>query len=120
MSYFYVALTVVLTVYGQVVIKWQVLKAGSLPEFAIDKLAFIAKLFLNPWVISALAAAVLASAAWIGAMTKLQLSHAYPFMSANFVAVLVLSGILFHEPITMPKIIGLGLIVSGIIVGSQG
>jgi len=120
MSYVLVALTVVLTAYGQVVIKWQVLKAGALPELPMDKLAFIAKLFLNPWVISALGAAVLASVAWIGAMAKLPLSHAYPFMSATFVVVLMLSGILFHEPITIPKIIGLGLIVSGIIVGSQG
>jgi multidrug transporter EmrE-like cation transporter len=120
MSYLYVALTVALTVYGQLVIKWHVLRAGSLPEDAVDKLAFIAKLFLNPWIISALVAAVLASAAWMAAMTKLQLSHAYPFMSATFVVVLMLSGILFHEPITIPKIIGLGLIVSGIIVGSQG
>jgi len=120
MSYLYVALTVVLTVYGQVVLKWQVLKAGSMPEVALDKLAFIANLFLNPWVISGLAAAVLASAAWMAALTKLELSHAYPFMSATFVVVFVLSGILFHEPMTMPKIIGLGLIVSGIIVGSQG
>jgi multidrug transporter EmrE-like cation transporter len=113
-------LTIVLTVYGQVVIKWQVLKAGALPEVTVDKLGFIAKLYLNPWIISALFAAVLASAAWMAAMTKLQLSHAYPFMSATFVLVLMLSGVLFHEPITAPKIIGLGLIVSGIIVGSQG
>ncbi len=32
MSYFYVACTVLLTVYGQLVIKWQVLAAGPLPR----------------------------------------------------------------------------------------
>ncbi len=120
MSYFYIALTILLTVYGQLVIKWQVVGAGQFPDTGTDKILFLARLFLSPWVISALIAAVLASVAWMAAMTKLQLSHAYPFMSATFVLVLIFSGIIFHEPITMPKILGLGLIVLGIVVGSQG
>ena len=53
-------------------------------------------------------------------MTKLDLSHAYPFMSAAFVLVLVFSSVFFHETITAPKVIGMALIVSGIIIGSQG
>jgi multidrug transporter EmrE-like cation transporter len=120
MSYFYIALTIALTVYGQIVIKWQVLNAGAFPDLAPQKIVFLARMFLNPWVISALLAAMLASVAWMAAMTKLQLSHAYPFMSATFVLVLILSGVLFHEPITIPKIMGLGLIIVGIAVGSQG
>lgn len=32
MSYIYVLCTILLTVYGQLIIKWQVLRAGSLPE----------------------------------------------------------------------------------------
>ncbi len=120
MSYLYVALTVVLTVYGQLVIKWQVLAAGAFPEAPGEKMLFLARLLVNPWIISALAAALAAALTWMAAMTKLDLSHAYPFMSTVFVLVPVASVLLFHEPVTMPKVIGLALIILGIIVGSQG
>ncbi|MBI5659363.1 MAG: EamA family transporter [Nitrosomonadales bacterium] len=120
MSYFYILLTILLTVYGQIAIKWQVLKAGALPEALPDKVVFLMQLLLNPWIISALAAALLASVFWMAAMTRLQLSHAYPFMSLAFVLVLIASGIFFNEPVTPLKIAGILLIVLGIIVGSQG
>ena len=120
MSYLYILLTILLTVYGQIAIKWQVLKAGALPEATSDKIAFLLQLLLNPWIISAFAAALLASVFWMAAMTKLQLSHAYPFMSLAFVLILIASGLFFHEAITPLKIAGIVLIVLGIIVGSQG
>jgi len=48
------------------------------------------------------------------------LSYAYPFMSLAFVFVLILSAILFHEALTVPKVLGVGLVVAGIIVASRG
>jgi len=120
MSYFYIFLTVVLTVYGQLAIKWQVLKAGAFPEALPNKIFFLFNLFLNPWIISAFAAAFLASLFWMAAMTKLQLSHAYPFMSLAFVLVMVASGFFFNEPISPLKVTGILLVILGLIVGSQG
>jgi multidrug transporter EmrE-like cation transporter len=120
MSYLYVSLTVMLTVYGQIAIKWQVLKAGTLPEALPDKIVFLFQLLLNPWVISAFAAALLASVFWMAAMTKLQLSYAYPFMSLAFVLVMVASAFFFNEPMTPLKIAGVSLVILGLIVGSQG
>jgi multidrug transporter EmrE-like cation transporter len=119
-AYIFVLLTVVLTVYGQIVIKWQVLAAGSLPAAAGDRATFVAKLLINPWVMSGLGAALVASACWMLAMTKLPLSHAYPFMSLSFVLVLLLSFGIFSEPLTWQKILGVALIVAGVVLGSQG
>jgi multidrug transporter EmrE-like cation transporter len=119
MSYLYVAMTIALTVYGQLVIKWRVVNAGPFPDGVLDKIAFLARMFGDLWVLSGLVAAVLASMAWMAALTKLQLSHAYPFMSTSFVLVLIFSGLLFQEPISTPKMLGLALIVAGIVVGSQ-
>lgn len=120
MSYVYVFLTVILTVYGQIAIKWQVLKAGALPEALPEKISFLLHLMLNPWIISALTAALLASVFWMAAMTRLQLSHAYPFMGLTFVLVLLASGIFFQEPVTLFKVTGVALIVLGLVVASQG
>jgi len=120
MSYFYIACTILLTVYGQIVIKYQVLKAGALPEPSADKIWFLLNLLLDPWVASALVAALLASVTWMAAMTQLPLSHGYPLLSLSFVMVLAASSLYFGEPITLLKVSGVALIILGIIVGSQG
>jgi multidrug transporter EmrE-like cation transporter len=120
MSYFYIFMTIALTVYGQIAIKWQVMKVGALPEPLSEKMVFIFHLLLNPWIISALLAAFLASVFWMAAMTKLQLSHAYPFMGLTFVIVLLASGWFFQEPITLLKVMGVLLIFLGLVVASQG
>ena len=120
MGYFYVFITIFFTVYGQLVLKWQVNEAGQLPVDLGGKIFFLFKLLLNPWILSGFASAFVAALAWMAAMTKFDLSHAYPFMSFAFVLVLFLSVFFFHEPLSWPKIAGMALIVGGILVGSQG
>lgn len=119
-AYLYIAATIALTVYGQIALKIQVSQAGPLPDASGDKLLFVLRLLLNPWVISAFAAAFLASVSWMGAMSKFQLSHAYPFMSLNFVIVLLLGAWLFNEPLSMMRVAGVALICLGTIVAAQG
>jgi len=119
MSYGYIALTILFTVYGQMVIKWQVGKAGELPAEWLPRVAFLLRMFLNPWVLSAFAAALLASLAWMAAMSRFSLSFAYPFMSLSFILVLVLSVLLFHEPLTAHKVVGLALVILGLVISSR-
>jgi multidrug transporter EmrE-like cation transporter len=119
-GYLYILGTILFTVYGQIIIKWQVSNAGTFPVDAAGKMWFLLRLSVNPWVISSLGCAFLAFLCWMAAMTKFDLSHAYPFMSLSFVFVLVLSGFFFHEPVTMAKVLGVLLIMAGIIVGAQG
>jgi multidrug transporter EmrE-like cation transporter len=118
-GYAYIALTILLTVFGQLILKWQVALAGPLPPTASAKAAYFLGLLFRPWILGAFAAAFLASIAWMAAMTKFNLSYAYPFMSLTFVLVLLLSWLLFHEPLSVSNVIGLLLIIAGIIVGSQ-
>jgi len=119
MSYVYVAATVMLTVYGQLVIKWQVAEAARQGEPA-ERAAFLLGLLINPWIVSALAAAFGAALCWMLAVVKLDLSHAYPFVSLSFVLVLFLSAGLFGEPLSLAKISGVALILAGVALGSQG
>jgi drug/metabolite transporter (DMT)-like permease len=100
-------------------VKGRVLQHGALPIDFEGKILFILKLFLDPWILSGFFAALIASMSWMAAMTKLELSYAYPFTSLSFVLVLLLSSLFFHEAITLPKIIGLSLIIAGVIVSSQ-
>lgn len=119
-GYLYIALTILFTVYGQLVLKWQVGQSGALPATTGAKISFLFGLFFNPWIVSGFLAAFLASLCWMAAMTKFDLSHAYPFMGLSFVLVLLGSGIFFGEAITAMKLVGTALIVFGIMVASQG
>ena len=118
MSYSFVALTILFTVYGQIVLKW---KIGELAPTGVKlaEVTQVAKILLNPWVVSAFAAAFLASLCWMAAISKLPLSKAYPFMALSFPTVAVLSVLLFSEQVNGPKIFGISLIVLGAIVLSR-
>ena len=119
MGYVYIFGTILFTVYGQLVLKWQMDQAGSLPVGIWDKFIFLLQQFLNPWVLSGFASAFLAALCWMAAMTKFNISYAYPFMSLSFVLVFLLSIMLFGDPVTVQKIVGLTLIIAGIVVTSQ-
>ncbi len=116
---FYIFSTILCTVYGQIILKWRVMQHGNMPERFSEGFAFLLKLLVDPFVISAFVAAFIAALCWMAALTKFDLSYAYPFMSIPFVIVLFLSGLFFHEIVTLPKIIGMLFIVTGLIIGAR-
>lgn len=116
MGYVFVAITVLLTVYGQLVLKWQVGLAGPAPQALHDKLVFLGTLLLNPWVISGLGAAFVASLSWMLALTRLPLSAAYPLTSASFLLVLFFSVLFLGEGLSLARIAGTALVIAGIFV----
>ena len=118
-DYSYILSTIVFTVYGQLILKWRMNEFGEMPIGILSKLKFLIYLVFDPWIFSGFFAAFLASLAWMAAMTKFDLSHAYPYMSLNFVLVLLLSGWLLCEPLTTQKFIGVALIMIGTYVASR-
>ena len=97
MDYAYILGTILFTVYGQIVVKWQVSLAGPMPTEITERSVFMLKLLFNPWILSSLTGAFLAFLCWVGAMTKFELSYAYPFTSLSFVLVLVMSACFFSR-----------------------
>jgi len=120
MGYLCVLLTVALTVFGQMIIKWQLSMAGALPEDWGGRLGFIVHFMFSPWVISALFSAFLSFPVWVIALTKLDISYAYPLTSFSFVSVVFMGWFFFGETLSMIRMVGLAFIIIGIIVGSQG
>ena len=112
--------TILITAYAQLIVKWRLSQAGSLPVGLPNKAAFFGRLLVDPWMVSVILVTPLAALCWFAAMTKYELSYAYPFMSLAFVLVLILSAIFFHEPVTVPKVLGVVLITVGLIIASQG
>jgi len=119
-SFLYILGTVILTVYGQIVLKWQMNRLGPLPAAASDRAIVLGRLLLNPWVVSCLVAGLLAFLSWMAALTRFDLTYAYPFVSITFVLVLLLSAVFFGESITLGKSLGVLLIILGVALGSRG
>jgi multidrug transporter EmrE-like cation transporter len=119
MGYIYIFLTIIFTVYGQLILKWRMNLKGVMPDILPEKITYFFNAFLDLWVISGFLSAFLASLTWMATLTKFELSYAYPFMSLSFVAVFFLSIFLYSEPLTWQKAGGLSLIILGLIVLTQ-
>ena len=115
-----IVLTLAFTLYSQVIMRWQVAGAGSLPADVTGKVQFILALLLQPWVLSAILASFLAGVSWMLAMTRFELSYAFPFMGLNFVLVAGAAALLFGESFTMARLVGTLLVVAGIVVLVRG
>lgn len=112
--------TVLFTVYSQLIMRWQVTMAGSLPIDTSGKVDYVLSLMLNPWVLSGIVATFLAGISWMLAMTKFEISYAYPFISLNYILVLLAGFLLFNETLNATKLIGSALVMLGIIVIAKG
>lgn len=119
MGYAFLLGTVALTVAGQLAFKWRIDEAGDVPSGVAAQARFVLALALDPWVIAAMAAALVASITWGAALKYFDLSFAYPWMSLSFVLVLVFGALLFNEAVTPGKAIGVALICVGVFVGSR-
>ncbi len=71
---------------------------------------------LNLKMLVAIACFVTSMVMWIFVLRKMELSIAYPMVSLGYVFVLLLSIFFLHENIYLTKLIGTGLIVTGVVV----
>ena len=117
MGHIYLLGTVVFTVYGQLILKWRIVQYGQMPEAFSGKLYFLLKAMLDPYILSGLFSAFIASTFWMAAMTKFDVSYAYPFITAGLTLVTVFMAILIlGESVNIYKISGLFLVVTGVVV----
>lgn len=116
MGYFYIAGTIIFTVLGQLLLKWQVSLVNELPENTAGKFGFLFHLLLKPWVLIGLGSAFAASLFWMMALKKLPLSTAYPFTATSFILVMVFSAVVLKEPVTPWKALGTGLVIAGVML----
>jgi undecaprenyl phosphate-alpha-L-ara4N flippase subunit ArnF len=118
MRYLYIFATLFFTIYGQLILKWRLGKLSfSFPEGGIiEKFVSLLKLIFDPFIFSGFVSAFIASLFWMAAMTKFQITEAYPFMSLAPAIVFILGVWLLNETFTWGKVLGLVLIMIGIVV----
>jgi len=79
----------------------------------------IMKMFLLPNVIIGLLFYAVSTVFWLIALSKIELSVAYPMLSVGYILLMVLSYFLLNETITVYKVIGTLLVVAGVTLISR-
>ncbi len=121
MGYVYIFGCIVFTVYGQLILKWRMNDNLNLPDGLKDKVVYLVKLILtDPFVFSGFTSAFVASLFWMAAMTKFNISYAYPFMALSFVFVMLGSSVLFGETLGLYKVIGTLVVILGLVILNKG
>jgi len=80
LNHSYIFLTILLTVLAQLIIKWK-MSAFEFSDYSTfqDKFALALSMLVNPFIMLALIFTLLSGLSWMIAMTKFEISYAYPF-----------------------------------------
>lgn len=70
----------------------------------------------NPWVIGGMLLHVSALVVWLWALSKVDISFAYPFLAVGYVLVSAMAWFWLGEDLSSTKLLGMGIIVIGILV----
>ena len=117
---FFIALTVLFTVLGQLAVKKGMLEVGVSPSQFSLLPRFVWQAVTNVQVLFGMGCAVVAALAWTVAISRSDLNVAYPFVTLGTVLVLVLSGLVFGEAVPLNRWIGVLIVCAGLIVAAQG
>lgn len=107
---------VILNSFGALAIKSSLNKLGEIKLESIKSITFyFIELFKSPLGIIGFSAIFLSAFTWMAALSRMEISIAYPAAVAlNFMIVVILGLILFGEILTLPKILGIILILIGV------
>lgn len=114
-----IVISVMLGVVGQLMLKKGMTVMGP-QSLSPDKVPSILwRISTSPWVIVGLAIYVSATFFWLVALSRVELSYAYPFASLSYVVMMGASWRLMGETPSVARLGGVALICIGVIVISQ-
>jgi multidrug transporter EmrE-like cation transporter len=112
-NYIFLLGSVVSNVIGQTFMKAGANQIGGL---TVNSIQDIFRIFFSPFIFLGIATYGVSTIFWIITLSKFDLSYAYPFLSVGYILILFVSFFIFHESITVFKIMGIFAIVAGLIL----
>lgn len=110
---------VMLNVAAQLLIKSGTNAVGYF-EFSRENILPIGwKLATEPHIIGAMFCYAIGVAIWILALSRVQVSIAYPLLSMGYVVNAVAAWWLFNEAFNPAKVLGMGIIILGVVIISR-
>ena len=93
---------------------------GAPPSGAAQLPAHLLRTFLNPLILLGLLCAFIAAATWTLAISRTELSFAYPFTGLGIVFTLLFSSLLFGERVPPQRWAGVAIVCFGLWVAAKG
>ena len=73
----------------------------------------------HPWVLTGLFCYFVSAGLWVVALTRVDVTVAYPMLSMGYVIAAVLAWQLFGEPLSGGRVLGIAIILVGVVVLSR-
>lgn len=115
----YILTSVLLGALGQIILKQGMLTTGQITLSMGDIGHTLWKIGTNPYVVIGLALYATGTVFWLAALSRVDLSYAYPFASLSYVVMLLASWQLFNETISPMRLLGTLVIGLGVFLISR-
>ena len=115
----YILISVMSGAVGQLLLKKGMSSMGPLTLTVNQLVPVVWRMGTNPYVFIGLAVYVGGVVFWLAALSRVDLSYAYPFASLSFVVMLVAAWQLFGENITPLRILGTLVVCLGVLLISR-
>jgi drug/metabolite transporter (DMT)-like permease len=115
----YILVSVVLGATGQILLKKGMGSMGPLTLSASQLGSILWRIVTNPYVVIGLGIYVCGTLFWLMALSRVDLSYAYPFASLSYVVMLVASWQLFSENISPLRLAGTLVVCAGVFLISR-
>lgn len=112
----YILVSVLLVNLGNLIVKYGLQQTGFSSSALIS--SYIG-FFTNPFILLGMASTSISSIFWLAALSKADLSYAYPMISIGYIITAVASWMFFEENLTLIRMAGIFVICSGVFLMSK-
>jgi drug/metabolite transporter (DMT)-like permease len=117
MNYLIMAVSILLAVAGQLLMKRGMTAFGSFPVSQL--LVNVIPMFLNPWVFLGFVCFGLSSIFWLVVLSRFEISFVYPMVSVAYVLVAIFSLVFMKENVSFIRWLGIAVIMVGVFLISR-
>jgi multidrug transporter EmrE-like cation transporter len=115
-SFGLIAAGVLLNTFAQLLLKAGANSIGRF-EFALSHALEIGlKFIVNPYILGGMACYAVSLVVWLMALSRVEVSVAYPMLSVGFALNAVLAWWLLGEPVTPQRLAGIAIIIVGVTI----
>lgn len=111
--------SVLLSVIAQILLKFGMSSVAVQSAITSGGLNAILAVITNLFVLFGLSAYVSSAAIWLAVLSKIDVSKAYPFVGLGFIGTMMFAHWFLNEPLTVTKVAGTLLVVSGVLLISR-
>jgi drug/metabolite transporter (DMT)-like permease len=114
-----ILLCVFINTAAQILLKQGMNQLGHFDFSLPTILNLLTKIAFNPYIISGMFCYVASVFAWLLVLSRTPVSYAYPMISLGYITTCLAAVILFDEVLTLPRIVGIFVIIAGVYLVSR-